>query len=207
MTSQDAPRGGRGALPSPAELQGMEVRDASGSPAGTVEDVYVDRQDGTVRYVAVGAATEGHNHLIPVGVVRLEDGRVLVTACEGSHLRGGPTMACDATVTRPHEEEIVGYFRDLHGSGYMRPWAEPPELHGAGYMRPEEEPPETEGPGYMRPEEEPPEVHGSGYMRPEKEPPETEGPGYMRPDEEPPEVGGAGRMDPAFLSAVKSWRD
>jgi sporulation protein YlmC with PRC-barrel domain len=206
--AQEDPRGGWSTLPPPAQLEGMEIRDAAGAPLGRVDDVYVDREEGgAVRYVAVGAEAPGHSHLVPVGVVRLEEeGAVLVTACEGEHLRGGPAVACDATVTRGHEEEVVAYFRDLHGAGYMRPWAEPPEIHGPGYMRPEEELPEIHGPGYMRPEEEPPEVHGPGYMRPEEEPPELHGPGYMRPKEEPPEVGGAGRMDPKFLSAVKSWR-
>jgi PRC-barrel domain protein len=208
MASQDDPRDGRSSLPPPAQLEGMEIRDASGDRAGRVEDVYVDREDGTLRYVAVEAKSPGNSHLIPVGLVKVDgDGKTLEAACEGERLRGGPTVARDATVTRPREEEVVAYFRDLHGAGYMRPWAEPPELHGSGYMRPEGEPPETHGPGYMRPEEEPAETHGAGYMRPEGEPPETHGAGYMRPEGEPPEIGGAGRMDPKFLSTVKRWRE
>jgi PRC-barrel domain len=195
MTGQDS-RGGPSALPPPAELEGMEVRDDSGAALGRVEDVYVDRADGSIRYVAVGAQTVEEVHLVPVGLVRVEGGGEselwLIAACESERLWAAPTVARDATVTRPMEEQVVTYFRDLHGAGYMRPWAEPPELHGAGYMRPESEPPET---------------HGAGYMRPESEPPETHGAGYMRPESEPPQVGGAGRMDPAFLSAVKSWRE
>ena len=211
MAGQEDPRGGPRAVPPPAELEGMELRDSSGTSAGLVEDVYVDRQDGTPRYVAVGGGASGQHYLVPVALVRVEDGggnvAWLVAACEVEQLRGGPTVEQGGTVTGPHEEQVSAYFGGLHDAGQMQPWAAPPQPHGAGYMRPQNEPPEVHGAGYMRPENEPPEVHGAGYMRPENEPPEVHGAGYMRPQDEPPEVGGAGRMDPKFLSAVKRWRE
>jgi hypothetical protein len=203
MTTQDP--GGGGSVPPPAELEGMEVRDPSGAPAGRVEDVYVDRVTTVTRYVAVTCEEPGEYRLVPIGVVRVEE-EALVVALEADQLGGAPTVARDADVTRQHEGEVAAYFRGMHDAGYMRPWAEPPQLHGAGYMRPGDEPPQTHGAGYMRPENEPPEVHGAGYMRPENEPPEVGGAGYMRPQDQPPEVGGAGRMDPRFLSDIKRWR-
>jgi PRC-barrel domain len=196
----------RGPIPPPADLEGMEARDASGAPAGRVEDVYVDREVSVTRYVALPCEDPDAYRLVPVEVVRVE-AETLVIGVEGAQLSGAPTVPRDAEVTRQHEGDVAAYFADLHDAGYMRPWAEPPQLHGAGYMRPEGEPPEVHGAGYMRPEGEPPEVHGAGYMRPEGEPPQAHGAGYMRPEDEPPEVGGAGRMDPRFLSAVKRWRE
>ena len=193
-------------VPPPDELEGMEVRDASGAPTGRVEDVYVDRETTTIRYVALACDEPGDYRLVPIGVVRVERESVIV-ALEGEHLSAAPTVARDDAVTREHEGTIATYFRDLHDAGYMRPWAEPPQLHGAGYMRPGGEPPQVHGAGYMRPEDEPPEVGGAGYMRPGGEPPQAHGAGYMRPEDEPPEVGGAGRMDPRFLSDVKRWRE
>jgi hypothetical protein len=202
MTTEDPQE--RGEVPAPAELEGMEVRDASGAPAGRVEDVYVDREVSVTRYVALDCEEPGHYRLVPVEVVRVEEDS-LVIAVEGAHLSGAPTVPRDAAVTREHESGVAAYFQDLHDAGYMRPWAEPPELHGAGYMRPGDEPPQVHGAGHMRSGD--PELHGAGYMRPGGEPPELHGAGYMRPGDEPPEVGGAGRMDPRFLSAVKRWRE
>ena len=128
----------------------MEVRDASGAPTGRVEDVYVDRETTTIRYVALACDEPGNYRLVPIGVVRVERESVIV-ALEGEHLSAAPTVARDDAVTREHEGTIATYFRDLHDAGYMRPWAEPPQLHGAGYMRPGDEPPELHGAGYMRP--------------------------------------------------------
>src|SRR5689334_19967666 len=195
-------------LPPPAELEGMEVRDKTGASVGRVEDIYVAREGGATRYVALASQTSGEVHPVPAGMVRVDEGSgCLVADCSDEELRAGPTVAYEEGMNRPAEERVEAYFSDLHGAGYMRPENEPPEVHGAGYMRPGTEPPEVHGSGYMRPENEPPEVHGAGYMRPENEPPEVHGAGYMRPENEPPEVGGAGRMDPKFLATVRRWRD
>jgi hypothetical protein len=204
MSAQQNPRE-RSPVPPPADLEGMEVRDAAGERAGRVEDVYVDREGSATRYVALPCAEPSDYRLVPVGVVRVEE-EWLVIAVEGEHLSRAPTVARDAAVTHEHEGDVAAYFRNLHDAGYMRPWAEPPQVHGAGYMRPGDEPAEVHGAGYMRPGDEPPEVHGAGYMRPGDEPPEVHGAGYMRPGDEPAEVHGAGRMDPRVLSAVKRWR-
>jgi hypothetical protein len=188
----------------------MEVRDAEDEPVGRVADVYVERVDASVSYVAVEGDSPDDVQLVPVGVVRVTEVAGvagLSAGVEGDRLLGGPSVARGAPVTLADEQAVAGYFQDLHGAGYMRPWAEPPEVHGAGYMRPGTEPVQTHGAGYMRPDTEPPEVHGAGYMRPDTEPPEVHGAGYMRPENEPPEVGGAGRMDPTLLSAVRSWRE
>ena len=47
-------------VPPPGELEGMEVRDASGAPTGRVEDVYVDRETTTIRYVALACDEPGN---------------------------------------------------------------------------------------------------------------------------------------------------
>jgi anti-anti-sigma factor len=205
MSAQDR-SGGRDAMPQPSEVEGMEMRDASGAPVGRVTDVYVEHEGGAARYVAVECDEPGQVHLVPVGVVKELEG-VLVAAVKAEHVRGGPTVAEAEPVHLSHEATVGGYYADLHEAGHMQPWALPPDLHAAGYMRPGNEPPELHGAGYMHPGNEPVQIHGAGYMRPGTEPPEVHGAGYMRPESEPPEVGGAGRMDPRALSAVKRWRE
>jgi hypothetical protein len=205
MSTEDR-TAGRDAMPPPSDVEGMEMRDASGAPVGRVTDVYVEREGGAARYVAVECDEPGQVHLVPVGVVKESEG-VLVAAVKAEHVRGGPKVAADEPVHLSHEATVGDYYTDLHEAGHMQPWALPPELHSAGYMRPGNEPPELHGAGYMRPGNEPVEIHGAGYMRPGTEPAEVHGGGYMRPANEPPEVGGAGRMNPRALSAVKRLRE
>lgn len=149
MNAQQDPHQ-RGPAPPPADLEGMEVRDASGGRAGRVEDVHVDREGSATRHVALACENPGHYRFVPLGVVRVEE-EFLVIGVEGEHLSDAPTMPRDAAVTRAHEGDVAGYFRNLHDAGYMRPWAEPPQLQGADYMRPGEEPPEVHGAGRMDP--------------------------------------------------------
>jgi hypothetical protein len=146
MNAQQDPHE-RGPVLPPAELEGLEVRDVSGGRAGRVEDVYVDREGSATRYVALACDDPGRYRLVPLGVVRVEE-EFLVIGLEGEHLSDAPTVPRDAAVTRAHEGDVAGYFRNLHDAGYMRPWAEPPQ---AGYMRPEDEPPEVHGAGRMDP--------------------------------------------------------
>src|SRR5262245_54875406 len=123
MTTQDP--GGRGPVPGPADLEGMEVRDASGAPAGRVEDVYVDRVTTVTRYVALGCDDPGDYRLVPIDVVRVEE-EVLIVGLDADRLTGAPTVGRDADVTREQEGQVAAYFRGMHDAGYMRPWAEPP---------------------------------------------------------------------------------
>jgi PRC-barrel domain len=205
MSAEDR-RGGRDAMPPPSEVEGLEMRDASGAPVGRVTDVYVERQGGAARYVAVECDTPGEVHLVPVGVVMESEG-VIAVAVDAEHVRGGPRVAAADPVHLSHEASVGDYYANLHEAGHMQPWALPPDLHAAGYMRPQNEPPELHGAGYMHRENEPVPLHGAGYMRPGGEPPQEHGAGYMRPEGEPPQAGAAGRMDPRSLSAVRRWRE
>ena len=57
----------------PHDLRGMYVVDRDGSPVGTVEELYVDRPTGEVRYLGISAEALGVHVLVPLdGVV---DGR------------------------------------------------------------------------------------------------------------------------------------
>src|SRR5262245_15538630 len=114
MTTQDP--GGRGPVPPPADLEGMEVRDASGAPAGRVEDVYVDRVTTVTRYVALACEDPGGYRLVPIGVVRVEE-EALVVALDAGRLTDAPTVPRDADVTREHEGQVAAYFRGMHDAG------------------------------------------------------------------------------------------
>ena len=100
-------------LPPPAELESMEIRDATGAATGHVEDVYVE---------GVGAETRWRS-----------------TPRRFRDLHGAGYMRPE---NEPPEVHGAGYMRpeneppEVHGAGYMRPENEPPEVHGAGRMDP-----------------------------------------------------------------------
>ena len=50
----------------PQDLRGMFVRDRDGAPVGTVEDLYVDRPTGEIRYLGIAAEALGVHVLVPL---------------------------------------------------------------------------------------------------------------------------------------------
>jgi hypothetical protein len=141
-----APEDPRAGLPRPDELHGADVHDAAGDRIGTVEDIYVDEEEGYACYVAVsGAAAE--LYVVPIEVVLVEEGRVALRHPRDA-VETGPAISPGTELTREHRERVHGHY----GAGYMRPDLMPPEVGGAGYMRPGDMPPETEGAGWMDPE-------------------------------------------------------
>lgn len=101
-------------LPPMDQLEGLEVRDASGDKIGKVDDSYTDSQGSYVRYLAVTTGWFGtKRHMIPVDDVRMEsdgDERYLTVPYDRDRLRGAPTHDRDEDFTRRHEEATYGHF-------------------------------------------------------------------------------------------------
>ena len=60
-------------MPQPQDLRGAYVRDRDGAPVGTVEDLYVDRPTGEIRYLGVAADALGVHVLVPVDEVTVTE--------------------------------------------------------------------------------------------------------------------------------------
>lgn len=101
-------------LPPLDQLEGMEVRDASGDKVGTVEDSYTDNSGSYARYIAVKTGWFGtKRHMIPVDDVRTEgdgDDRYLVLPYDKDQLREGPAHDRDEPFTRGHEDATYGHY-------------------------------------------------------------------------------------------------
>jgi sporulation protein YlmC with PRC-barrel domain len=101
-------------LPALDELEGMDVRDASGEKIGTVEDAYTDESGAYARYIAVATGWFGtKRHLIPIDDVRMEqdgDERILVVPYDTERLKAGPAHGRDDEVTRRHEEDVYRHY-------------------------------------------------------------------------------------------------
>jgi hypothetical protein len=101
-------------LPPLDQLEGMEIRDASGEKIGKVDDSYTDTEGTYVRYLAVKTGWFGSKrHMIPVDDVRVEsdgDDTYLAVPYDKDHLRKAPTHDRDEDFTRSHEEATYGHY-------------------------------------------------------------------------------------------------
>lgn len=96
--------------------RGMTVIAADGKVAGTVSDVWIDRSDRMIRYLAV-ATPAGGQVLAPMMMAALDRRRgvIEIDAITAAQYAGAPTAGADGTLTRYDEERIQAYF----GGGYL----------------------------------------------------------------------------------------
>ncbi len=97
----------------PHDLRGMYARDRDGAPVGTVEELYVNRPSGEIRYLGVAADALGVHVLVPLdGVIVEEDdlGRAARLPYTRAHLMAAPPLAPDAEPTVALEDEIHSHF-------------------------------------------------------------------------------------------------
>ncbi len=93
--------------------RGMNVIAADGKVAGKVVDLWVDRAEAIVRYLAVDTGTK--TVLAPLAMARIWGGKVYLDAINAADYDGVPAVAGAAEITRYEEERIVAYF----GGGYL----------------------------------------------------------------------------------------
>ena len=101
-------------LPPIDQLDGMEVRDATGEKIGKVDDSYTDTGGAYVRYLAVTTGWFGtKRHMIPVDDVRVEsdgDHTYLAVPYAKDHLREAPTHERDQDFTQADEEATYSHY-------------------------------------------------------------------------------------------------
>ena len=96
--------------------RGMVVVGADGLVAGTVKDVWVDRQEVLIRYLEVELPTALRTVLLPMAMARISRTRrtVKVASILASQFAEAPVLAHPDRVTKLEEDKIVGYFAGGH---------------------------------------------------------------------------------------------
>lgn len=97
--------------PRDPDPRGMVMVGADRVVAGTVDEIWVDKADHVIRYLAVGGA------LVPMTMCKIDKGRRVVTcdAVLGSQFAGAPKPGSAGVLTLLDEERITAYF----GGGYL----------------------------------------------------------------------------------------
>lgn len=93
--------------------RGLKVIGADGRTAGTVSNLWVDRAEHTIRYLAID--TGGGTILAPMAMAVIGRSHVDIDAINAADFAAAPRPATDGQITRYEEERIVAYF----GGGYL----------------------------------------------------------------------------------------
>lgn len=99
--------------PADTDPRGLPVYGADDKKAGTVTDLWVDRAEHMIRYLAIdtGAGTV----LAPMAMALVRKDYVAIDAINAADFAAAPKPAAAAEITRYEEERIIGYF----GGGYL----------------------------------------------------------------------------------------
>ncbi len=102
--------------------RGMPVLGCDGVLAGTVSDLWIDRADRLIRYLAVdlaagGLTGAGGTVLVPMMMCDVERGRrrVVCDAVTAAQFADAPRIGATDRITFYEEERVLGYF----GGGYL----------------------------------------------------------------------------------------
>jgi photosynthetic reaction center H subunit len=93
--------------------RGMKVTGADGAVAGTVTDIWVDKADRLIRYLAVD--TGARTVLAPMTMAKVSRRGVHIDAINAAQFADVPGIAEAGTITLYEEERVVAYF----GGGYL----------------------------------------------------------------------------------------
>lgn len=93
--------------------RGLPVYGADGKTAGTVTDLWIDRAESIVRYLAID--TGGTTVLAPMAMAVVRRDHVDISAINAADFAGAPVPAEAGQITRYEEERVVAYF----GTGYL----------------------------------------------------------------------------------------
>lgn len=93
--------------------RGLPVYGADGVKAGVVTDLWIDRAESVIRYLAVDTGSGTILAPMPMAVVRRSG--VIVNAINAADFAGAPKPVAAGEITRDEEERIVAYF----GTGYL----------------------------------------------------------------------------------------
>ncbi len=93
--------------------RGLPVYGADNKKAGVVSDLWVDRAEHIIRYLAVD--TGAGAVLAPMAMAKIYKDHVHVDAINAADFAAAPKPASTGEITRYEEERVVGYF----GGGYL----------------------------------------------------------------------------------------
>ena len=93
--------------------RGLPVYGADGLKAGTVTDLWVDRAEHMIRYLAVDTGTGAV--LAPMAMALVRRDHVSIDAINAADFAGAPKPSSASEITRYEEERVVAYF----GGGYL----------------------------------------------------------------------------------------
>jgi photosynthetic reaction center H subunit len=96
--------------------RGMPVLGCDGALAGTVSELWIDRADRLIRYLAVDLTTGG-TVLVPMMMADIQrrPRRVLCDAITAAQFANAPRIAATDRITLYEEDRVLGYF----GGGYL----------------------------------------------------------------------------------------
>jgi photosynthetic reaction center H subunit len=97
--------------------RGWPVIASDGGHVGDVTDLWIDRADRLIRYLAVSSAVVGHTVLAPMFMATVDrrHRRVVIDAINSDQFRNVPAPQGDGVLTLYDEERIQAYF----GGGYL----------------------------------------------------------------------------------------
>jgi photosynthetic reaction center H subunit len=95
--------------------RGMTVTGADGAVAGTVSEVWVDRMERMVRYLAIDTGKRTVIAPMTVAVIHRATGTVEISAILASQFADAPALAKGDVITLYEEERVQAYF----GGGYL----------------------------------------------------------------------------------------
>ncbi|NKJ44210.1 photosynthetic reaction center subunit H [Novosphingobium sp. SG720] len=98
--------------------RGLPVYGADGARAGTVADLWVDRAEHVIRYLAVDTGHVeggGRTVLAPMAMAVVRREGVIISAINAADFANAPFPENPGEITRYEEERIVAYF----GTGYL----------------------------------------------------------------------------------------
>jgi photosynthetic reaction center H subunit len=93
--------------------RGLPIYGADGAKAGQVVDLWVDRAEHVIRYLAVD--TGSGIVLAPMAMAVVRRNAVIIDAINAADFAGAPFPANPGEITRYEEERVIAYF----GTGYL----------------------------------------------------------------------------------------
>jgi photosynthetic reaction center H subunit len=98
--------------PNDPDPRGMRVVAADGVTVGKVSDLWVDRAEPQLRYLAVGLEAGAEPVLLPMGFARVDHrrGTVKVQALMSKHFKSVPRQKAKDRITLLEEDRLVAYY-------------------------------------------------------------------------------------------------
>ena len=95
------------------QMLDYQVLDQTGADIGTVHSFWANAQTGNLEFVGVKTGwLFGHNHVIPVDKIELDEaGRAVRVPYASEFIKGAPSIDADATISDEEESEIYRYYQ------------------------------------------------------------------------------------------------